>query len=79
MATESFIITAPDGTSVQDPAFVAHVNDVLGRLSELGPEAVQAVPSAFPMPDEVAADPQAAALGPSLAVRGRAPRCCSRS
>ncbi len=72
LATESFIITAPEGTSVQDPAFVAHVNDVLALLTELGPDAVQAVPVAFPLPDDVAADPQAAALGPIASEDGTA-------
>ena len=72
VATETFIITTPDGTSAQDPAFVAHVNDVLGSLAALGPEVVGAVPVAFPLPDEVAADPQAAALGPISSEDGTA-------
>lgn len=72
VATESFVITAPEGSSIQDPAFVAHVNDVLAEVAALGPEAIQASPAAFPMPPEVAEDPQAAALGPIPAEDGSA-------
>jgi hypothetical protein len=72
VATESFVITAAEGSSIEDPAFVAHVNEVLGQVSALGDEVVQASPPAFPLPEEVAANPEAAALGPIPAEDGSA-------
>jgi RND superfamily putative drug exporter len=72
VATESFVITAPEGSSIEDPVFVAHVNDVLGQVAALGEDVVTASPPAFPLPEEVAANPEAAALGPIPAEDGSA-------
>jgi RND superfamily putative drug exporter len=52
------------GTDVQDPAFVEQVNGALKDLDAIDPEVMLTVPAAYPMPEEVANDPQAAALGP---------------
>jgi uncharacterized membrane protein YdfJ with MMPL/SSD domain len=72
IVTESFIIVAPAAGAIEDPAFVAHINDVLEEVGGLGSDVVQAAPVAFPLPEEAAADPQIAALGPIPSQDGRA-------
>jgi RND superfamily putative drug exporter len=72
IVTETWVIAGESEGVVQDPAFVERVNGILADLSALGAEAVTYVPPAFPQPDEVAADPQAAPFGPFPAEDGRA-------
>ena len=72
IVTETWVIAGESEGLVQDPAFIERVNGVLADLSALGAEAVTYVPPAFPQPDEVAADPRAAAYGPFPAEDGRA-------
>jgi RND superfamily putative drug exporter len=60
---ETIVMTGDDG-AVQDPAFVGQVNAALDDLRALGADVVTQVPSSFPLPEEEAADPQVAALGP---------------
>jgi putative drug exporter of the RND superfamily len=61
--TETFIVTGDPG-SVQDPAFTEQVNTFLADLHGLGDDVFSALPAAFPLTDEQAADPLVAALGP---------------
>ncbi|HEY6566992.1 MAG TPA: MMPL family transporter [Actinomycetota bacterium] len=61
--TETFIVTGEPG-SVQDPAFAAEVNTFLTDLQGLGTDVFAALPAAFPLTEEQAADPLVAALGP---------------
>jgi RND superfamily putative drug exporter len=72
VVTETWVIASDDEGAVQDPAFVERVNGVLADISGLGPEAVAYVPPAFPQPDAVAQDPQAAPFGPFPSEDGRA-------
>ena len=72
IVTETWVIAADSQGAVQDPAFVERVNGVLSDLSALGPEAVTYVPPTFPLPAEVAEDPQAAPFGPFPSEDGRA-------
>lgn len=68
--SETFVV-ATDG-SADDPAFVERVNEVLADLGALGPDVIQSSPAAFPLPDEAAADPLVAALGPIASEDGQA-------
>jgi RND superfamily putative drug exporter len=72
IVTETFIVVGPEARTVEDPAFGDRVNGVLDDLRALGADVVQTVPVAFPMPDDVAADPQAASLGPIPSQDGKA-------
>jgi len=72
IVTETFVVAGSSAGAVQDPAFVQHVNDLLTGLKGLGPDVVQAVPAAYPLPAEAAADPQVAALGPFPSEDGKA-------
>lgn len=64
VVTETFVIVGDSEGAVQDPAFAEQVNGLLDDLRALGPDTIQAVPAAFPLPEDAAADPQVAALGP---------------
>src|SRR3990170_689272 len=64
IVTETWVIAGEAEGATDDPAFVERVNAVLTDLSALGSEVVTYVPPAFPLPAEVAEDPQAAPLGP---------------
>src|SRR5215207_10217013 len=72
IVTENWIIAGPDEGAVEDPAFVENVNAALEDLSALGPDVVSYVPPAFPLPAEIAEDPETAPLGPIPAEDGRA-------
>jgi RND superfamily putative drug exporter len=63
LTTETVVMTGGDG-AVQDPAFRGSVNAALDDLRALGPKVVSQVPVSFPLPRQVAGNPQAAALGP---------------
>jgi putative drug exporter of the RND superfamily len=63
LSTETVVLTGGDG-AVQDPAFADRVNAALDDFRSLGPKVVKQVPVSFPLPADVANDPQAAALGP---------------
>ena len=69
--TETFIVTGEPG-AVEDPDFVAGVNTFLTDLNGLGTDVFQALPAAFPLTEEQAADPQVAALGPIPSADGSA-------
>ena len=64
IVTETFVVTTDADGGIQDPAFAEQVNGLLDDLSALGPEVIATVPEAFPLSEEAAADPRAAALGP---------------
>jgi RND superfamily putative drug exporter len=63
VSPESFVLTGGDGATT-DPEFAEKVNAALDDLRALDPGFVLQVPSAYPLPDDEAQDPQAAALGP---------------
>ena len=60
---ETFVMTGPQGATT-DPAFTQAVNAALNDIRGLDPNVVLQVPSAFPIPEQEASDPQVAALGP---------------
>jgi putative drug exporter of the RND superfamily len=70
--TETFVVAGPSDGAAEDPAFAARVNGLLDALRSLGPDVITAVPAAFPLPEEAAADPQVAALGPITSEDGKA-------
>ena len=70
--TETFVVAGPSDGVAQDPAFAERVNGLLDALRSLGPDVIKAVPAAFPLPAEAAADPQTAALGPIASGDGKA-------
>jgi RND superfamily putative drug exporter len=72
IVTENWVIAGPGEGAVDDPAFVEDVNTVLEDLSALGPDVVTYVPPAFPLPAEVAEDPETAPLGPIPSEDGQA-------
>ncbi len=61
--SETFVVAGEPG-AIEDPAFVERVNGFIAELEGLSPEVFAALPPAFPMSEEQATDPQAAALGP---------------
>ena len=61
--SETFVVAGEAG-AIEDPAFVERVNGLITALRDLGPDAFEALPAAFPLTEEQAADPQVAALGP---------------
>jgi putative drug exporter of the RND superfamily len=61
--SETFVV-AGDAGAIEDPAFVERVNGFITGLQDLGPDVFVALPAAFPLTEEQAADPQVAALGP---------------
>ena len=63
VSPETFVMTGPQGATT-DPAFTQSVNDALNDLRGLDPNVVLQVPSAYPLPEQEASDPQVAALGP---------------
>src|SRR5262245_2009649 len=63
VSPETFVMTGPDGAT-SDPAFADKVNAALNDIRGLDPKVVLQVPSAFPLPEQEASDPQVAALGP---------------
>jgi RND superfamily putative drug exporter len=63
LVTETFVIVGEPG-AIEDPAFADRVNGFISELGALGPEVFSALPAAFPMSEEQAADPRIAALGP---------------
>jgi RND superfamily putative drug exporter len=72
IVTENWVIAGSGEGAVDDPAFVENVNAVLEDLNALGPDVVTYAPPAFPLPAEVAEDPETAPLGPIPAEDGRA-------
>ena len=60
LVTENWVIAGPGEGAVEDPAFVEDVNAVLQDLNALGTDVVTYVPPAFPLPDQVAQDPETA-------------------
>ena len=72
IVTENWIIAGSSEGAVEDPAFVENVNAVLDGLNALGQDAVTYAPPAFPLPAEVAQDPETAPLGPIPSEDGRA-------
>ncbi len=72
IVTETWVLAGESEGVAQDPAFVEKVNGVLADLSALGPDVVTYVPPAFPQPEQVAEDPQAAPFGPFPSQDGRA-------
>ncbi|MEX0983833.1 MAG: MMPL family transporter [Actinomycetota bacterium] len=72
LITETFVIAGSGPGSIEAPAFLERVNEVLGELGALGPDVVDFVPAAFPLPDDVASNPQIAAFGPIRSEDGAA-------
>ncbi len=72
IVTENWVIAGPDEGAVEDPAFAEQVNTALEDLNALGPDVVTYVPPAFPLPAEVAQDPDTAPMGPIPSQDGRA-------
>ena len=64
LITETFVIAGAAPGAIEDPAFAERVNAVLGEIGALGSDVIDVVPAAFPLPDDVASDPQVAAFGP---------------
>ncbi len=60
---ETIVMTGGEG-AVLDPAFAERVNAALDDLRALGPQVVSQVPQSYPLPEELASDPETAALGP---------------
>ena len=60
---ETIVLVGDEG-AVQDAAFAERVNSALDDLRDLGPNVVSQVPEGYPLPEELANDPQVAALGP---------------
>ena len=61
--TETFVVVGEPG-AIEDPAFADQVNGFIDELQGLGSDVFSALPAAFPLSEEQAADPQIAALGP---------------
>ena len=62
--TETFVVAGEPG-AIEDPAFAEQVNGFIDRASRSSdPDVFSALPAAFPLTEEQAADPQIAALGP---------------
>src|SRR5215207_6518840 len=72
IVTENWIIAGPDEGAVEDPTFVENVNAALEDLNALGKDVVTYAPPAFPLPAEVAEDPETAPMGPIPSDDGRA-------
>src|SRR5918995_2450902 len=72
IVTENWVIAGSGEGAVEDPAFVENVNAALEDLNALGPDVVTYAPPAFPLPAEVAEDPETAPLGPIPSEDGRA-------
>jgi uncharacterized membrane protein YdfJ with MMPL/SSD domain len=60
---ETFVMTGPEGATT-DPAFTEEVNAALDDIRAIDPTVVLQSPSAYPLPEQDASDPQVAALGP---------------
>jgi hypothetical protein len=60
---ETFVMTGPE-CATSDPSFADRVNGALDDIRALDPNVVLQVPSAYPIPEQEASDPQVAALGP---------------
>jgi len=63
VSPESFVLVGGQGAAT-DPQFAAKVNGALNDLRGLDPTIVLKVPSQYPLSEQEASDPQAAALGP---------------
>ncbi len=72
LVTENWVIAGTGEGAVEDPAFVEQVNAVLEDLNALGSDIVTYAPPAFPLPAEVAENPETAPLGPIPSEDGRA-------
>jgi RND superfamily putative drug exporter len=72
IVTETFVVAGEGPGAIQDPAFAERVNALLTDLQGLGPDVIQTVPASFPLPDDAAANPQVAALGPIPSEDGKA-------
>jgi RND superfamily putative drug exporter len=71
VSPETFVLTGGEGATT-DPQFAETVNAVLTDLKGLDPDFVLQVPSTYPLPEDQAADPQVAALGPIASEDGTA-------
>jgi putative drug exporter of the RND superfamily len=63
VSPESFVMVGGDGAT-SDPAFAEKVNAAIDDLRALDPAVVLQVPSGYPLSEQDASNPQAAALGP---------------
>jgi putative drug exporter of the RND superfamily len=63
VSPETFVLVGGDGAT-SDQAFADKVNSALNDLRALDPSTVLQVPSAYPLPQQDASDPQVASLGP---------------
>jgi RND superfamily putative drug exporter len=63
VSPESFVMTG-DAGATSDPAFADKVNAALNDIRGLDPNVVLTVPTAYPLSDQDAANPEVAALGP---------------
>ena len=72
LVTENWVIAGSGEGAVEDPAFVEDVNSVLQDLNALGKDVVTYAPPAFPLPADVAQDPETAPMGPIPSEDGRA-------
>ncbi len=70
--TETFVVASSAPGATSDAAFAGTVNELLSALKDLGPDVVDAVPTAYPLPEADAANPQLAGLGPIAAEDGTA-------
>ena len=68
---ETFVMTGPQGATT-DPAFTTKVNAALNDLRALDKTVVLEVPSAYPLSQQGASNPQVAALGPFRSKDGTA-------
>jgi len=68
---ETFVMTGPQGATT-DPAFTTKVNAALNDLRALDKTVVLEVPSAYPLSQQDASNPQVAALGPFRSKDGTA-------
>ncbi len=71
VSPESFVLVGGEG-AVTDPQFAADVNAALSDLRGLDPEVVLKVPSQYPLSQQEASNPEAAALGPIQSQDGTA-------
>jgi putative drug exporter of the RND superfamily len=71
VSPETFVLVGGDGATT-DPQFASKVNAALDDLRALDPSVVLQVPTAYPMSEQDASNPQVAALGPIQSEDGTA-------
>jgi len=71
VSPETFIMVGGEGATT-DPAFADQVNSALDDLRALDPSTVLQAPSAYPLPQQDASNPQVASLGPIDSQDGKA-------